>query len=331
MIWQFLEPWYRKNSRQLPWRNDNPDPYRVWLSEIMLQQTTVATISKRYQQFLDIFPTVHDLAAASEQIVLTQWQGLGYYSRARNLRKCAIVIVEEYDGKFPDDLKKLQQLPGIGEYTAAAVLAIAFNKPAPVLDGNIERVMSRVFDIDTPLPRAKPLLKEKVLETFPAESARDYPQALMDLAASVCTPKQPKCLICPLERICQGKYRAAELPVKPPKIKKQQRSATAYWLEDGRGNVWIRQRPDKGLLASMAEIPWYYQSCDLPNSLDAVEWITVKQPVIHVFTHIRLTIYIQKGVANNSPFDNGFWWPTGKLSEQPWPTLMKKIEDLVNI
>ena len=252
-----LLAWYDRNARALPWRAPPgaplADPYRVWLSEIMLQQTTVATVRPRFAEFVARWGDVASLAAADEGEVMAAWAGLGYYSRARNLIACARTIVTDHGGRFPSEEAALRSLPGIGDYTAAAIAAIAFGRRAVVIDGNIERVVARLFAIETPLPAAKPLIRRHADTITPDRRAGDFAQALMDLGSGICTPRAPKCLLCPLQRDC----RAAALgtpdafPVKPPKAAKPQRSGTIFWLEKD-DRVLLVRRPPKGCWAACA-------------------------------------------------------------------------------
>ncbi|MGO1118915.1 A/G-specific adenine glycosylase [Rhodovibrionaceae bacterium A322] len=252
--------WYDRHARRLPWRalpGEEADPYRVWLSEIMLQQTTVATVGPYFDLFTRTWPKVTDLAAAPQEEVLTAWAGLGYYARARNLHKCAQVVAADHGGLFPADEAALLSLPGIGPYTAAAVAAIAFNLPSAPVDGNIERVISRLYALRDPLPGVKKAIKEKATElTFP-ERPGDQAQALMDLGAGVCTPRKPKCLHCPLRDDCQALSLgiAEDLPVKAPKKVKPTRRGQIFWLTRSDGSVLLRRRAEKGLLGGMMEFP----------------------------------------------------------------------------
>ena len=255
-----LLAWYDVHGRDLPWRakpGETSDPYRVWLSEIMLQQTTVAAVRGYYIKFLSRWPTVNDLAKASQEDVLRAWAGLGYYARARNLHACAIQVASEWGGKFPDTVEALRTLPGIGPYTAAAIAAIAFDRPHAAVDGNVERVMSRLYAIETPLPEAKTVIGEKAQALVPNRRAGDFAQALMDLGATVCTPRTANCTICPWTDECVGRQSgiAESLPRKLPKAKIPSRVGIAFWVEGGDGRILLRRRPQKGLLGGMVEIP----------------------------------------------------------------------------
>ncbi|MEX0297782.1 MAG: A/G-specific adenine glycosylase, partial [Kordiimonas sp.] len=243
--------WYDSHRRVLPWRalpNCTSNPYHVWLSEIMLQQTTVATVKSYFEKFLKLWPTIDELAAASQEVVLKEWAGLGYYARARNLHKCAQVIVSEHGSKFPEKEDDLRALPGIGDYTAAAIAAIAFGEKTAVVDGNIERIISRTFRIKTALPAAKKEIKTEVSQLTPTDRPGDFAQAMMDLGASLCSPKKPSCLLCPVSGFCaaQTKGDMEHYPVKAPKKIKPVRRAISFWLEHD-GHVLLERRPQKGL------------------------------------------------------------------------------------
>lgn len=253
--------WYDLHARVLPWREGpgaelRADPYRVWMSEVMLQQTTVPHAAPYFEKFTAIWPTVADLAAAPDERVMAEWAGLGYYSRARNLLKCARAVVSEHGGVFPADEAALLKLPGFGPYTAAAVMAFAFGKAANVVDGNVERVMSRLYAVKTPVPQARPLLRELAGRWVREDRARDWPQALMDLSASVCRPKSPMCLLCPLQHDCAAfaEGQPEIYPVKTAKPPKPVRHGVAFLIVSDEGVV-VERRPDKGLLGGMLGLP----------------------------------------------------------------------------
>ena len=253
-----LLDWYDRHRRILPWRaarGATADPYHVWLSEIMLQQTTVVTVGPYFQDFIARWPSVMDLAAASLDDVLHAWQGLGYYARARNLHKCAQVVAADLGGKFPEDEADLRALPGIGAYTAAAIAAIAFARPATVVDGNVERVIARLRRVETPLPPAKPELTRLAAELTPARRPGDYAQAIMDLGATVCMPRNPACDRCPWHADCAARAAgvADELPRKLPKKERPTRRGVAFWTVRRDGSVLLRRRPESGLLGGMME------------------------------------------------------------------------------
>jgi len=336
-----LIAWYEAHARELPWRvgpkarakGVRPDPYAVWLSEIMLQQTTVATVGPRYAEFLKRWPSVRDMAAAPLDDVLGQWAGLGYYARARNLHKCASVVATDLGGEFPDTEEALRKLPGIGGYTAAAVAAIAFNKRAVVVDGNVERVVSRLFAIETPLPKVKAEIKEKADAIWPAERSGDFAQGLMDLGATVCRPNAPMCLLCPLAEQCEAHQagRAEEFPKKAPKKAKPSRKGAAFALLNSKGEMLFERRPEQGLLGGMLGLPVTPWAEEMPDNIFAsapadVEW-KLSGAATHTFTHFHLTLDVYVARA-----PKGF----RRNSEQHWiapgtarlPTVMKKAVDL---
>ncbi len=330
--------WYDRHRRDLPWRakpGERPDPYAVWLSEIMLQQTTVATVGPYFRRFLARWPKVEDLAAASLDQVLTEWQGLGYYARARNLHKCAGVVARDFAGRFPDTEEGLRALPGIGAYTAAAIAAIAFDRPAVVVDGNVERVMARLFAEETPLPAAKPILHDYAARLTPEKRAGDYAQAVMDLGATVCTPKSPKCLLCPWGDSCKGRAKgiAETLPRRAPKGDKPTRRGVAFWLvKEGRDgpSILLRRRPERGLLGGMMEVPSTpWETAEPVPAVDhapvRADWQWLDGTVKHTFTHFHLELRVLVGKAKGSAPEDGIWWPLDRLDEQALPTVMKKI------
>src|SRR4051794_31797003 len=260
-----LLAWYDRHARKLPWRigpKDRalgvlPDPYRVWLSEVMLQQTTVATVKSYFETFVSRWPRVTDLAAAPREEVMKAWAGLGYYARARNLHACAVVVANEYGGRFPETSAALHDLPGIGAYTAAAIAAIAFDEPAAVVDGNIERVIARLFAIETPLPEAKAIIRAHQARLTPQERAGDYAQAMMDLGASLCSPKRPACSLCPFADGCAAHATGREelFPVRVAKPERPTRIGAAFVAVREDGAILLRRREDDGLLGGMVEVP----------------------------------------------------------------------------
>jgi len=262
-----LLAWYDRSRRRLPWRaepGERADPYAVWLSEIMLQQTTVQAVKPYYQRFLALWPKVGDLAAAPVEDVMKEWAGLGYYSRARNLHACAKTVAGELGGVFPSDEAGLRALPGIGPYTAAAIAAIAFGKRAVVVDGNVERVVARLNSIAEPMPGAKPLIRARMDAITPDRRAGDFAQAMMDLGATICTPKKPACAICPLTELCSA--RAAgdpdRYPVRGAKAERPRRFGAIFYVRRADGCVLVRTRPPKGLLGGMSEFPGSTWSAD---------------------------------------------------------------------
>ena len=296
--------WYDKNRRVLPWRalpDVTPDPYHVWLSEIMLQQTVVAAVIPYFLKFTKLWPTVHDLAAAPLDDVLKEWAGLGYYARARNLHKCAIVVSTEFNGGFPKTYPQLKELPGIGDYTAAAILSIGFNKPSVVVDGNVERVMSRYFAIMEPLPDSKPIIRKAaaLLSTDRADRPSDYAQALMDIGATVCIPKSPRCGACPLNNGCEARARgvAADLPARAKKKVKPFKRGHVYWVShDKTGQILLEKRPEKGIFGGMVGFPtseWLEKGpIEHPEAiLKLGKPVHLKNHIIrHSFTHFDLEL-----------------------------------------
>ncbi|MFZ5676839.1 MAG: A/G-specific adenine glycosylase [Pseudomonadota bacterium] len=334
-----LLAWYDRHRRDLPWRarpGETPDPYRVWLSEIMLQQTTVATVGTYYRKFLELWPTVEALAAAPREDVLKAWAGLGYYARARNLHACARMVAEELGGRFPDSEEGLRALPGIGPYTAGAIAAIAFDRPAAAVDGNVERVMSRLYAIEAPLPDAKPEIRERTLALVPDKRAGDFAQALMDLGATICTPKRLNCMICPWTEDCAGRKSgvADELPRKKEKVERPRRKGVAFWVERQDGRVLLRERPDKGLLGGMMEIPsteWAAAVArpELQAPLDA-RWTRTGRRIEHTFTHFHLELDIWSArvpAATDVPDTSARWVHKSELDSEALPIVMRKIVD----
>ncbi len=329
--------WYARHRRRLAWRAEpgqNADPYRVWLSEIMLQQTTVTAVLPYYESFLTRFPTVQALAAAPEAEVMAAWAGLGYYARARNLHACAQAVAAQ--GAFPADIEGLRALPGIGPYTAAAVAAIAFGVPAVPVDGNVERVTSRLFAIQTPLPAAKPEIAAAAarLGSQPEAQAHppDFAQALFDLGATVCTPTSPACAICPWMNHCAARASgsAADLPRKSPKAARPMRHGVMFWLTDADGRVLLRRRPPRGLLGGMTEVPgtpWR-----VPAWTDA-EWRAhAPMPlawqragdVRHGFTHFELSLEVLAATVPRIEAE-GFLRHHSELEAEALPSVMRKV------
>ncbi len=330
--------WYDRHRRALPWRaapGDQVDPYHVWLSEIMLQQTTVAAATPYYLRFLETWPTVADLAAAPLDAVLTAWAGLGYYARARNLHKCAIAVTEEHGGRFPDSEDALRALPGIGAYTAAAIAALAFGRAAVVVDGNVERVVARLFAVETPLPKAKPALRELAGTLTPATRAGDYAQAMMDLGATICVPARPRCLSCPVAAGCDGRALgvAAALPRKAPKADRPLRRALVYWCLDGSGAVLLRRRPEQGLLGGMMELPstpWSTEPWPEPGEAAPLQaaWRVLPGQVRHVFTHFALELRVCVGGRGDAAVADrlgGRFVAIERLGDYALPSVMKKV------
>lgn len=337
---QRLLAWYDAHHRELPWRvpphriaqGDRPDPYRVWLSEVMLQQTTVEAVKPYFSRFTARWPTVADLSAADPDDVMREWAGLGYYSRARNLKKCADAVAALPGGLFPATEAGLRDLPGIGTYTAAAIAAIAFGQPAAVVDGNVERVMSRLFRIETPLPAAKAEITRLVAAMLPHERPGDFAQAMMDLGATICSPKRPKCMICPVRDDCAALSAGdPELfPVKAPKKAKPLRQGAAFVAVRADGAVLLRKRPETGMLGGMAEPPttgWSARA-DGATGAEAAPFAAVWRPagaIRHVFTHFELTLEVWRADEVSQPAPDGWWWAArDAISSEALPTVMKK-------
>ena len=329
--------WYDRHRRTLPWRarpGERPVPYRVWLSEIMLQQTTVATVSAFFDRFVARFPTVEALAQASLDDVLHAWQGLGYYARARNLHRCARAVVAEHGGRFPDTEEGLRALPGIGAYTAAAIAAIAFDRKAAAIDGNVERVAARLFALETPLPAAKAELRALVERLVPERRCGDFAQALMDLGASICTPRSPQCILCPWRSACRGRAAgiAETLPRRRARPEKPTRRGFAYWALRPDGSVLLRKRPENGLLGGMMEVPSTQWQETAISEAEArrqapvkAAWVRLPGTVRHTFTHFHLELAVLAGEAAAGAKAEGIWVPLDRLSEQALPTAIKKI------
>lgn len=343
-----LLDWYDRHHRELPWRispkdrarGERANPYHVWLSEIMLQQTTVAAVKSYFEKFLILWPNLSDLADADEEDVLKAWAGLGYYSRARNLKKCADHIHLHHNGRFPENASKLKDLPGIGDYTSAAIAAIAFDEAVPVVDGNIERITSRLYRIEEALPKAKKQIKEKVAKLTPAHRPGDFAQAMMDLGASLCSPKKPACALCPFRGLCQAEKQGDQerYPIKPAKKKKPTRYGLAFLItRETDGAVWLQKRPAQGLLASMSEVPttnWADKKAGEAFELNKAKdhmpdtLIVSKRlgQVKHTFTHFHLIldVYQAKSDAEN-PFTHGWWSSQQELKNEALPTVFRKV------
>jgi len=333
--------WYDRHRRVMPWRakpGKTPDPYHVWLSEIMLQQTTVATVGPYFSRFLERWPTLPDLASADLDEILHGWQGLGYYARARNMHRCANVVATEHQGCFPKTEAELLSLPGIGAYTAAAISAIAFGKPANVVDGNVERVMARFFAVESPLPHSKETLRALSADVAP-QTVRgrpgDFAQAVMDLGATVCTPRKPKCGFCPWQRSCAAHAAGnqEELPKKIKKVRKPVRQGVAFWVMREDGALLLRRRPEKGLLGGMIEIPstdWVEGGWSDIEAQKAAPfkacWVPLTGSVRHTFTHFHLELSIlATRVKSTVTCPDAIWATPDRLGEHALPTVMKKI------
>lgn len=336
-----LLAWYDKNAREMPWRvppeeslaGKSADPYRIWLSEVMLQQTTVAAVGAYFLKFTDLWPTVRKLAQAADADVMAAWAGLGYYARARNLLKCARAVVSEHDGKFPDTREGLESLPGIGPYTSAAIASIAFGRAEVVVDGNVERVMSRVFAHTVPLPESKPALRAFAAQLTPPQRSGDYAQAVMDLGATICTPRNPKCDSCPWSNSCLAFSMkiAAELPKKTLKKPKPTRYGVVYLAQRDDGAWLLEQRPEKGLLGGMLGWPgneWAEERKN-PNPPMNTDWTPLNSEVKHTFTHfhLRLSVQVAQVSTELTPI-RGVFIDHENFRANDLPTVMRKAFDL---
>jgi A/G-specific adenine glycosylase len=330
--------WYDRHARVLPWRvgpaerkaGTRPDPYAVWLSEVMLQQTTVAAVAGYFQRFTARWPTVAALAAAEDGAVMGEWAGLGYYARARNLLACARAVAAR--GGFPDTAEALRALPGIGPYTSAAIAAIAFDRPETVVDGNVERVMARLHAVETPLPAAKPELTGLAARLTPAERPGDYAQAVMDLGATICTPRKPACALCPWAAPCRARALgiAAELPRKAPKADKPLRLGHAYLARRSDGAWLLERRPDRGLLGGMLGWPGSdWSAAPEPAPPLAADWRVLPAEVRHTFTHfhLRLALHVA-AVGPEAVPARGQFVAKDRFRPSDLPTVMRKAFDL---
>ncbi len=337
-----LLEWYDVHARPMPWRTPpaekkagvQPDPYRIWLSEVMLQQTTVAAVKNYFNRFITRWPTVVSLAAADDGDVMGEWAGLGYYARARNLLKCARVITDEHSGIFPDDHATLLTLPGIGPYTAAAISSIAFDLRHVVVDGNVERVMSRLYDIHAPLPASKLELTAKAEHLTPNQRTGDYAQAVMDLGATICTPKSPACGICPWHEPCKARKAgtAPDLPKKTPKKPKPTRHGTVYLGRRSDGAWLLERRPNKGLLGGMLGWPgsdWIDVTTPRPIGTPPTpaDWKTEEGEVRHTFTHFHLLLTVMSATIESN--EQLLFLGHNDFRPSDLPTVMRKAFDLI--
>jgi len=337
MIAAQLLDWYDAHARELPWRAPPgapaPDPYRVWLSEVMLQQTTTLAVIPYFAEFTRRWPTVEALAGADEADVMAAWAGLGYYARARNLLTCARQVAAQ-GGRFPGSEEELRKLPGLGAYTAAAVAAIAFGRRAVVVDANVERVVARLFAISEPLPSAKAAIRAAAEAITPRERAGDFAQAMMDVGATICTSRAPRCLLCPLTARCKARREGEQerYPVKPPRRAKPLRQGRAFWIERDEA-VWLVRRPGKGMLAGMRALPddgWSARGDGSGEPPLAGCW-QAGGAVGHAFTHFALELHLS--VYSGSEWasleqDEGEWWPLARLEDAGLPTLFAKAAQL---
>ena len=339
-----LLTWYDRHAREMPWRvgpaqrrdGQQPDPYKIWLSEVMLQQTTVAAVKAYFLRFTSRWPTVTALAAAEDGDVMAAWAGLGYYARARNLLKCARTVVTDHDGAFPTSREALLSLPGIGPYTASAIASIAFDNPETVVDGNVERVMARLYDIHTPLPSAKPELTQRARGLTPNKRPGDYAQAVMDLGATLCTPRSPACGICPWHTPCVARSNGtqAELPKKTPKKPKPIRYGIAYIARRADGAYLLERRPNKGLLGGMLGWPgseWRSDPSEAPTERPPLmaNWTTIATEARHTFTHFHLRLLVKTAlVPDDCQTTRGRFLPAADFRPSDLPTVMRKAFDL---
>lgn len=321
--------WYDSHKRDLPWRCDRPDPYPVWLSEIMLQQTTVTAVKPYFEKFMSLWPRVHDLAAAPQEEVMHAWAGLGYYSRARNLHKAARIITHEYGGHFPNTLEGLKALPGVGDYTAAAIAAIAFHREEVVIDGNIERIFSRYLAIEDEFPKAKKDLKRVLPPYFLGLNGRagDFAQALMDIGSAVCSPKSPSCGVCPVAGGCLA-YQAGTMldyPRKSPKKKRPSKRGYVYFIRNEAGDVMVERRPETGLLAQTLGFPtsdWREDGAAVhPDFISDIA--ETPHSIRHVFTHFDLDLTLCTACV--APVNNYRWEALDSRAMQGLPSLFNKV------
>nr|WP_218943040.1 A/G-specific adenine glycosylase [Sphingomonas sp. R-74633] len=325
-------PWYDRNARDLPWRArpgaNAPDPYRVWLSEVMLQQTQVASVIPYFDKFTSRWPTVEALAASGDADLMAAWAGLGYYARARNLLACAREVARR--GDFPDTEAGLRELPGVGGYTAAAIASIAFGRRAVVVDANVERVVSRLFAVEETLPGAKAKIYALTDTITPDTRSGDFAQAMMDLGSGICTARAPKCLLCPLREDCDGYATGApeRFPIKAAKAPKPQRHGTMFWLERD-GQVLLVRRPDKGLLGGMRALPtgpWTDSSPGLADAPVPAGWQMLDESVTHGFTHFNLDVRLAAATipSHAGAAVAGEWWPIAEIESAGLPTVFAK-------
>ena len=331
-----LLAWYDRHRRTLPWRarpGETADPYRVWLSEIMLQQTTVRAVVPYFERFLRLFPTVEGLAAAPVDEVMKAWAGLGYYSRARNLHACAIAVAERHDGRFPSKEAQLRDLPGIGPYTAAAIAAIAFDERAVVVDGNVERVVTRLFAVEEALPAAKPAIRALADAITPARRPGDFAQAMMDLGATICTPKSPACGLCPFREPCAARAAgtAETYPRKSRKAEGRLRKGAAFVAVRPDGALLVRTRPPKGLLGGMTEVPGTAWTADfdgagvLAHAPLTASWTRLAGTVSHVFTHFPLELTVFRAETQAEAPEDCRWLPRREIAGAAFPTVFRKV------
>ena len=323
---QKLLDWYVSSGRDLPWRvkgKAHPNPYIIFVSEVMLQQTTVKTVIPYFERFMRRFPDVFTLATATEDEVYQYWQGLGYYSRARSLLQSAQMIVRQYGGKFPDKVKDIAKLKGFGPYTVASFAALAFNLPTTVVDGNVMRIMCRLYHLTEPLDTITDVVRQKAVELTSKQHPADYASAIMDLGATVCTPKNPQCLLCPWREFClsAGKEDIEQIPYRI-KLCKKEMSGNVYIIRNKRGEIFIRKRTEKGLLSGLYEFPWG-ENLLMSGATDTGKDVT------HIFTHIKLKLKIFT-VSSDDPKIEGIFVASADLEKYALSTLMKKVWQKIN-
>lgn len=318
-----LLEWYAQNGRDLPWRvkgGAHPEPYVILVSELMLQQTTVKTVVPYFHRFMKRFPTVYDLAAATEEDVYRYWQGLGYYTRARSLHATAKKIVDEFGGKFPQTKQDVLTLKGIGPYTVASFLALAFNQPETVVDGNVMRIIARLYHLTAPLDEIAEDIRKKAEVLTSHRHPADYASAIMDLGAIICTPKNPQCLLCPWQKKCLSRNAPdiEQIPLRK-KLAKKEKHGSVCLIYNSKGDILIRKRTEKGLLSGLYEFPWVDEGTLFADSQDT------KNEVTHVFTHFKLVLRIYTLQTETSPLSDGMFVAPETLENYPFSTLMKKV------
>lgn len=332
---QAVLTWYDQYGRDLPWRlkGARQDAYKVWLSEIMLQQTTVQAVKPYYHKFLSLWPTIHDLAQAENDAVMQAWAGLGYYSRARNLLACARVIVDQYEGVFPDNERDLKALPGIGDYTAAAILSIAFNTPSVVVDGNIERITARLYDDKTPMPALKAAVKKNIAGMMKVADGRqsDFVQALMDIGSSICTPKSPQCSSCPLQANCHTQE-PETLPVRAQKKALPHRVGQVFIIRDGQGRIALEKRNSKIMLGDMWGLPstqWHNKTAPGDHTYMIERSTDTQRVVRHIFSHFSLDLHIMDHVHMAGLHPDWLFVSLEELQTMGLPSLYQKVVKLI--
>ena len=318
---QELLNWYAKNGRELPWRvkgGAHPDPYVILVSEFMLQQTTVKTVIPYFHKFMQRFPTVQSLAAASQEEIYRLWQGLGYYTRARSLYATAKMIVDHWGGVFPQTRAEVLKLKGIGDYTASSFLALAFNQPETVVDGNVMRIICRLYHYTQPLDEIRDIIKEKAAALTSRQAPADYASAVMDLGATICTPKKPQCLLCPWQNFCKSKS-LPDLEAIPQRhrLTKWEKYGYVYLISNAAGQIFIRKRTEKGLLSGLYEFPWREERIFAEAKESNIE-------VSHIFTHFKLILKLCFLSTDVLP-DEGIFVNPADLADYPMSTLMKKV------